>query len=118
MIRTRARRRPPAPLIPSRIEVRLCHEHVGLDAERVYAGLAKILHRVGVLEAQGVRIVADINEVNQNMETLATNLAELAREIGVLTSGGPALVTQEQLDALNEKVKGLAALAAGADPNP
>jgi hypothetical protein len=114
VIRARPRRR--AAALPARVDVYVHFDHD--DGPSVPGILSKILQRLGALEAQGVRIMADINEVEGNMEKLGVALAELVREVGVLVAQGPGLVTQERLDALNAKVLGLADLAKGADPNP
>jgi len=120
VIRARPRRR--AAALPARIDV---HVHFDHDVARVVEVLEHLAGRfdrveqqVGVLRTQGVQIMADINDVNTNMDTLATNLAELAREVKVLVDAGAGAVTQAQLDTLNERVKGLADLAKAADPNP
>lgn len=62
--------------------------------------------------------MADIKEVDGNLDTLAANVGELVREVGILVARGPGLVTQAQLDALNDKVKLVAQIAKDADPNP
>lgn len=117
--RPRARRR--AAAVPARIDV---YVHGDRDGGRVVEVLEhfvgrfnQVVKRLGALEAQGVQIMATIDEVNASMDDLAKKLAELAREVGVLVAGGTG-ATAEQLGTLNERVKGLAQLAAGADPNP
>ena len=64
------------------------------------------------------KLMADFQEFSGNSDALGESVAELAREVAVLVSNGPGVITQEQLDSLNEKVKAVGQAAEDADPNP
>jgi hypothetical protein len=63
-------------------------------------------------------IMAKLDDVNAKIDAIGSAVAELAREIGVLVSNGPGVVTQEQLDALDAKLSAVLDAAKAADPNP
>jgi hypothetical protein len=71
-----------------------------------------------LLYSQGVQIMSNLSDVKADLETLRANVAELVREVGVLVSAGPGLVTQEQLDELDASIKAISDTAKAADPNP
>lgn len=53
--------------------------------------------------------MATLQDLQTDVQSVEDGVAELAREIADLKASGPTIVTQEQLDALDQKAKDILA---------
>lgn len=59
-------------------------------------------------------LMADAQKLSDDLDAVGVAIADVAAEVAALKAQGPALITQEQLDALDAKAQALAAAAVAA----
>ncbi len=79
---------------------------------RIEAYLKQLLTAASAQTAREVKIMANEQDLQDDLDAIKTGVAGLLQQIAALVAAGPGVVTQAQLDALEAEAKGITAAMA------